>query len=251
MVKKVSYENPLIPHARMRALYRGLVEMRVLGERLPLAERIPRGLEACWVGTAIDLKDGDLTSDRAGAAWPSFVRGIVARGGTGVVRKNELQLMLEQPKPVFAGNATERLLCATGAAMALKAAGARGAALAYLRTGELSAEGWARLLRVASVGDLPLIVVAAGVAEPMSLPRSIAKGPMIPVDAADVVAIYRVAQESLLRARAEGGIVVIECVKTRPDPIAVMARQLVAKGIATEAWLASVETGVRRGLARL
>ena len=75
-----SYENPLIPHARMRALYRALVEVRVLGEHQPRAQRVPKGLEACWVGTALDLKDGDLTSDRA-AEYTKMLQAAYRRAG--------------------------------------------------------------------------------------------------------------------------------------------------------------------------
>ncbi len=241
-----SFENPLIPHARMRALYRGLIELRVLGERLPRAERVPAGLEACWVATALDLHDGDLTSDLAANALPGFIRRIAARTGTGVVKKAEARALLEAALKPFSGNAVERLLCAIGAAMAVKAAANKGVAVAYLRDRELAAADWKRVLRVASDGDLPLVIVAAGAAEVPLASRAV---PVIPVDAADAVAIYRVAQESLLRARAEGGVAVIECVRTGADPVALLARQLTARGIATPAWIAGVETRTRAVLA--
>ena len=239
-----SFENPLIPHVRMRALYRGLVELRLFNERLPRTERIPAGLEACWAATALDLLEGDVTTDRAGNALPGFLRGIAAR--TGAAKKPELQSILTAPVKPFAGTAAERLFCAAGAAMALKAAGNKNTALAYVRDRELAPADWKRVLRVAQNGDLPLVIVTAGAG---GVPLSSRAVPVIPVDAADAVAIYRVAQESLLRARAEGGVVVIECVRTRLDPVTLMANQLTAKGIATTVWMAGVESRMRAVLA--
>ncbi len=237
-----SYENPLIPHARMRALYRALVETRVLSERLPRVQRIPKGLEACWAGTALGLEEGDLTSDRAATSLPGYVRAIATRAGNAAPRRPQVEALLSAVPQAFTGSAQERLFCAIGAAMALKAAGTRGAAVAYVRAGELQASDWVRVLRVASVGDLPLILVALAAED---VPLSSRSVPVIPVDAADAVAIYRVAQESLLRARAEGGVAVIECVATGLDPVVLLAEQLKAKGISTPAWISGVETTVR------
>lgn len=230
----------------MRELYRALVETRALGERLPRTGQVPRGLEACWAATALDLHEGDLTSDRAAGSLPGYLRAIVARKASGLPGRMAVQALLSAPGESFAGTAVDRLLCATGAAMALKAEGERSVSLAYVRPGELSAADWKRVLRVAAVGELPLVIVAAGCGD---LPPSTSKVPVIPVDAADAVAIYRVAQESLLRARAEGGVVVIECVRTRLDPVVVLGGQLSAKGIATTAWMAGAESRMRTLLA--
>ncbi len=237
-----SYENPLIPHARMRALYRALVELRLLRDHLPKGERVPKGLEACWAATALDLREGDLTSDAGADALPGYLRDIATRTGSGAPRAGALESLTAATSKPFAGSATDRLLCAIGAAMALKSADNKAVAVAYARQGELDAADWKRILRVAAVGDLPLVVVAAAADE---LPVSSRMVPVIPVDAADAVAIYRVTQESLVRARAEGGVVVIECVKTGLDPVKVLAGQLHAKGIATPAWTAAVETRMR------
>lgn len=243
-----THENPLIPHARMRALYRGLVELRTLGERLPRTDRVPKGLEACWAGTAIDLHETDLTSDRAAQATPAFLRGIAVRTGTGAPKRAELQALLADRTKPFAGTPSDRLFCSIGVATALKASASEAIALAYVRDRELTAADWKRVLRVAAEGDLPLVIVTTGATE---TPASSRTTPVIPVDASDAVAIYRVAQETLLRARAEGGTAVIECVRTGADPVAVLAGQLLTKRIASSAWLAGVEARTRAALASL
>ena len=236
-MKATTYENPLIPHARMRALYRAVVEARSLSKHLPAGQRVPRGLEACWAATALDLRDGDLTSDRGADALPGYLRAIATRSGSGAPRKAAIDKLLGAKAAAFKGTSAERLFCAVGAAMALKAAQNGAVAMAYVRPGELAGTEWKRLLHVAATGDLPLVIVAAGAAD---VPLSSRSAPVIPVDAADAVAIYRVAQECLVRARAEGGVAVIECVPTGLDPAELLAAQLRSKGIATPAWSAAV-----------
>ena len=78
--------------------------------------------------------------------------------------------------------------------------------------------------------------------------------PVITVDANDVVAIYRVAQESIARAR-DGGPTLIACVPYAAEgmsasPIANMERYLAGKklfddGGKTKPWLSSTRTWVR------
>ena len=74
--------------------------------------------------------------------------------------------------------------------------------------------------------------------------------PGIAVDADDAIAIYRVAQESIGRARAGGGAALIECLpfilegastaakRTAPaDAIATLERYLLQRGVATRSWI--------------
>jgi TPP-dependent pyruvate/acetoin dehydrogenase alpha subunit len=70
--------------------------------------------------------------------------------------------------------------------------------------------------------------------------------PHLPVDAGDALAIYRVMQESVGRARGDSRGVVIECIACGVDPVAMMGGQLVKKGICTERWVAAVEADFRR-----
>jgi TPP-dependent pyruvate/acetoin dehydrogenase alpha subunit len=82
--------------------------------------------------------------------------------------------------------------------------------------------------------------------------------PGIPVDAADAVALYRVAQESLGRTRAGDGPVLIECLEYRTegkgkrapvDPLVSMKEFLSTRQVGTEAWLKAAGDRVRRDLA--
>ena len=69
------YENPLVPHGKLRQMYVAMAEARVLEEHVAGLQRpvkgakgrrrldSVRGQEACRVSTAIDLGPGDLVSD--------------------------------------------------------------------------------------------------------------------------------------------------------------------------------------------
>ena len=261
-----AFESPLISHARMRAMYRALVETRLLGggkqgpgTAAAFRYALSRGLEACWVGTAIGLNEGDLTIDRRGTALAKYIRGVGARKGTGAVRRAELRLLYESPKDGFAGDAADRVVCAIGAAMAMRAEAAKKVVVAYVEQGEMKLEQWRRVLRAAGAAELPLLIVAIadGRGRRVDLGEvarrhkgGSAPGwiPVILVDGADAVALYRVAQESLGRLRSGGGAVLIECVASGVDPIELLATQMVAKKICTERWAASVQETFRTRL---
>jgi hypothetical protein len=238
-----SFESPLISHIRMRAMYRGLLEVRHLGTRMSKSARLPRGLEACWIGTAIDLKPGDLTSNSHGAAIIEYIRSVGERPTAGPGTPTQIRKLIgAEPKP-FAGAPADRLLCAIGAAMAVKSAREKSVVLAYFAADELTPADWRRTLKIAAAEELPLVIVSVG--NSVATPAGV-HFPVIPVDAADAVAIYRVAQECILRAREAGGSAVIACVPSGTDPIKTLASQLIAKGICTPRWITGAEEQVRR-----
>lgn len=238
-----AFESPLISHMRMRALYRALLEMRLLAPSLGRSARLPRGLEACWVATAIDLQFGDLTSDTRGTALSDYVRGVGQRANAGPARSAEVRKVLEATRKSFAGSPADRLLFASGSAMAIKVSGKLSVVMAYVTRSEMSPYDWRRVLRIAGDADLPLIIVS--VDNVVNLPTGI-RLPVIPVDGGDAVAIYRVAQECILRARSEGRAAVIQCMQTAADPITTLGEQLLAKRVCTDRWLAGISEPFRR-----
>lgn len=247
-----AFESPLMSHARMRALYRGLVEVRALLGKKHEA----RGLEAAWVATAMDLQPGDLICDagsRAEAALLGHIRSIGGRTGTGAARPDNIkrlkkQLAAGEPES-FPGKEAERLLYSSGAAMALKAAGQERIVMAYTGFSAVATKDWLRVLGVMGQHGLPIVLMAmpgAAIGDLGVLARQVATKPdqavpIIPVDGGDVVALYRVAQETIGRARAGGGSAIIEAVDLRTDPVKLLGSQLVKKGICTKHWVLSVE----------
>jgi hypothetical protein len=264
MMGSKAFESPLISHARMRAMFRALVETRLLSARAAKTRNavhlIPSGLEACWVGPLIDLKPGDLTSLPRATWLADHIRSVGERETANAASLSDVRQALKS----FAAEKSartnlapsDRLLCSAGMAMALKAASAKGVVVACAGAADLTPSEWKHFLTVAAEGALPLIAVVTPDAKPVDISAVVKRMgvntiPVIPVDAADAVALYRVAQETLVRARADGGIAVIECIDCGSDPIAILGRQLVQKKICTDRWVANVEPAFRATLARL
>lgn len=239
------YENPLILHIRMRGLYRAVLEARLLPRR---GEGWPRGLEACWAATALDLREGDLTSDSHAPWLTSYVRALGSRKNARAATLSDVRTAKSNrgSMTAFQATASERLFIAVGQAMALRAAG-QGVVLTYVATDALKKSAWHSLLAATTGHSLPLVIVAVPGDKDVQLPNL--QIPIIPVDAGDPVALYRVAQESILRARTHGALAIIQCVRCGVDPVQLLATQLLHKGICTERWLTTAETGFRTLLA--
>lgn len=257
-----AFESPLISHVRMRAMYRALVELRALAHQLK--DRSFRSLEAGYVGTAIDLHDGDLISD-AGSPHESLllehIRDVGRREAAAAIKptslKRTLRRLREPRLNPFPGSPYERVLCALGSAMAQKVAAAQGIALAYIRLNELSAAEWKRILTLMAQPALPLVIMVLPAETRLDLEALAVKAagspdaavPVVPVDAGDPVALYRVTQETLVRARAAGGAAIILGVSCGTDPVKLLETQLLRKQICTERWIAAVEPHLSRLLA--
>ena len=173
----------------------------------------------------------------------AHIRAVGQRPTAGAVVAADLRRFAAGRKTeaaAFPGSASERILCSVGAAMALQAAKAQGVAVAYVARNELKTPEWKRLFDLMVQKSLPLIVVALPGSPSDKDLGALAKGsalPVIPVDAGDAVALYRVAQETIVRARAEGGAAVIEAVACGTDALSLLGAQLVAKGICTQRWV--------------
>jgi TPP-dependent pyruvate/acetoin dehydrogenase alpha subunit len=267
-------ENPLIPNKKLRQMFVAMTEMKMLDEHIAELQRKHKarrrldstaGQEACRVSTAIDLEPGDLVSDAhagvamellAGARVDSLLRHVVelasgtkkkgaAFDGDGVAR--QLPWMED---------VDDQLRMAIGVALAFKTMKKANIVVAYVRHGEASNGLWREVLPLASRLELPIIFVvlpegsgkkkSRSGASPLIVKARSCGVPGIPVDAADAVALYRVAQESLGRTRSGDGPVLVECVTYRlkkerktslVDPVAQMKSFLMGRKICTEAWL--------------
>jgi hypothetical protein len=212
-------ENPLLPHRKLRELRALMLRCREL-ERKQKFRSFAR--EALLAATSIHLLPGDLLS-----ASPSDQ----------VADK----LAPEARKPGASGNLTAvsslsaRLPLCAAAARGLQAAGSQaagtdGIVLAFTRAGAAES-GWQASLEWAQQSSLPLLLVCADATggirsrsgkrkEPRLDFASISRLakrlnlPVMPIDGEDAVAVYRVMQESVLRARLGGGPAVLWAVMT-------------------------------------
>ena len=283
------HQNPLIPHARLQQLYTAMLECRMLAERLRVHPSLRSaaslvGQEAVCVGTALGLLPQDMLSPAPGDRLTPFLKGRSlselfrdsnAKGKPSVAATKghppPLNILPSAPDLVTQTN------IANGVALASKLTRHSGIVLAFLGEHSVLDSALKQSLHYAAENVLPILYVqqCGALAEPApvytkakatksassknaagSLPAVAAHAvpfPSIAVDGNDVVAVYRVAQECIARARNGGGPALIEChilphavqpgqkasnhrIHTTIDPVAAMEQYLTTKGLFTPAW---------------
>jgi len=274
--KAKPFENPLVPNRKLKQLYAAMVEARVLDEfAARTAGKVKRGMlkstrgqEACRVSTAMELAGGDLVCDSqdgvvmhriAGASVGSVLARLDALRSGGKKRAAKARNNATQVLP-WVADAGDRLRMALGAALSVKMLGHANLVVVYVDGRELPDAVWRRVLGLAAELELPVIFVvlpdAAGVRSGRSMSaKAISCGvPGFPVDAGDAVALYRVAQESIGRARGNGGPALIECLTHlsqsagEDDPVVQMRGFMLGRRVAGKTWLDGVERVFRRKL---
>jgi len=298
-------ENPLIPNARLRQLYRGILRAHLLGRALsPTPRALTAGREAALVSTSIDLTARDLVSDSFTTPVLEFLRSTPLNRALHPKSKSNSGRILADcgsaSRLLAPADPTARIQSALGAAAALKSAAALAKSAAeaaseeeptdpaardssvvlfYALPNEIPAAAWKSALAFAAEHDLPIVFVVLPAAHTQKrsarAANKVALGvlahharvPAIPVDAADPVALYRVAQESIGHARIGGGPALIECFAfalesssahptTRkpfsPDgAIATLAQYMLSRHIVTERWMEQEAKSFTTHLARL
>jgi hypothetical protein len=224
-------ENPLLPHRKLRELYTLMQHCHDLDKKHRSTPRrtahTPR--EAVLAATSIHLLPGDLLCSEPGD--------LTTQDLAPASKSKHLLTGL------FAGpSMLPRLPLCAAAARGLQATSAEALLIAYTRVG-IPSPGWTTALEWAQRAQLPLLFTVidptaprnalpktAGSKEPsLSLPSITAfarklRLPVMPVDGEDAVAVYRVMQESALRARLGGGPAVIWALMSQPDPSAALPR---------------------------
>ena len=283
---QVAWENPLIPNARLRQMYRAMVRLRTLARALPPQRREGLGLEACLASTSIDLGPGDLVSDVLAGGVVEFLRGAalgeVLRPGKITTKRGphaDCGAAAQMPAGLGVG---ERIWMALGAAAALKAEAAkerledkaagrparqRGVVVIYVKPGEVTPELWRKALPFAMKQELPILFVVLPPARGAARLGRVCETanryrlPGIPVDADDAVALYRVAQESIGRARIGGGAALMECVpfvlegaagnrRVAPDGIAGLEKYMLQRQVVTPVWMKQEAKSFAKRVAR-
>ena len=267
-------ENPLVPNAKLRALYATMLEARRLEEAVAARTRGTRkkpasirGQEAVRASSLLQLGEDDLVSDTSPTPGMALIMGAdpietLKTFSASKAQPPKLSRLLPAVEEI-----EQRMELALGSALALKAQQRQGVVAVFIPHGSLSHAAYRRLLKPAAKLELPAIFIV--------LPRSTGKGdseaviarvsgrsgvPGIPVDAADSVALYRVVQESLGRTRGGDGPVLIECIRwkeTGPkvsaspsDPIDHLQIFMTGRKIATPGWFKKAESKAARRLQR-
>jgi TPP-dependent pyruvate/acetoin dehydrogenase alpha subunit len=241
---------PLISNEQLRKLYVTLLRTRLLRERNRLktsASLVAR--EAIVTGTVTHLSDGDAVMPVAGDRLAALARGHGLRN-----------TLAAKPLPGIltpAPTAETRFAVAAGYAMAHQ--GTCAIMLAFSGPGITSLEALRPALAYAAQQKLGIVFIIETAAE-ADVSSARQTDPLglygIPVDGNDVIAIYRVAQEAIHRARRGVGPTLIDC-KPWPlsakqdspsDPVRRLEQTLERRGVATGTLKERTITTFRREL---
>ncbi len=234
-------ENPLLPNAQLGALHALLEQVLTHEKQLPrkksssgaakTGSAVPVSRrEALLAGTLLQLCAGDILVAEPADLLPAAL--LLSRAEEG----GASNLSLSPGSP--------QLALATGLAEALQRGGTDRLVFVLLRTGMAEAE-WASTLARAEEAKLPLIVACADPSGADTFRRtsqtapdtrlsvswssvqkvaSKSKLPVLSVDGEDAVAVYRVMQESVLRARSGGGPALIWAMLPTPAEARIQPR---------------------------
>jgi pyruvate dehydrogenase E1 component alpha subunit len=245
----------------LRKLYAALLRCRLVQECARLSHatgyELALGHEAVTAGTTADLGAEDTIT-----ASPRNLAALVARG-------LPLEKLLRESAD-FLGPITRSSLpedpfnLGTGIALAHKLQKKQNVVVAFCEQEIVSLDPWHEALKFAGVHKLPIVyVVKSGAADeqPADLPAYLEQFsfmardygfPGIVVDGRDVVAVWRVAQESIHRARNGAGPTLIDCrTESARDPLEHMEHYMRKRNVWDEEWKEKIAAGISGELGTL
>jgi acetoin:2,6-dichlorophenolindophenol oxidoreductase subunit alpha len=249
----VSTGGSLISDEKLKQLYTTMLQCRLLTERARRAHNrngsanlyaASVGREAIATGCAIDLRPEDTIASH---------ESIASRVIGGLVKGAPLNATVAELYANHLPSCEAQLSTATGLALANKREKNTAVVVAFTGNAATALRGWHETLTLSAGHSLPMIFVvennsrvnSAGVRSEWEDFTRKAKRyglPGITVDGNDVVAVYRVAHESLERVRQGDGPVLIEARTYRqtgrgePDPLTHMEEYLAAKKLFHSRW---------------
>jgi TPP-dependent pyruvate/acetoin dehydrogenase alpha subunit len=256
----------LIEDAKLKQLYATMLQCRLLIQHAGSLRNQPQGKalysvsmgqEAIATGCAIDLRPQDTIALAAHDSIPALVKGVAL--STIVARLYKRRSSATHNVISLPSNSGEQFQAATRVALANKQKNNTNVVVAFTAAAATARSGWHDALKLSAKRSLPIIFVVennpwttvAGYQERNgrehpALKTQIKGLTAIAVDGNDVVAVYRVAYESLERVRQGGGPVLIEGKTYRQDgqalshierdPLTHMERYLKAKKLFTARW---------------
>jgi TPP-dependent pyruvate/acetoin dehydrogenase alpha subunit len=248
---KGSWENPLIPNAKYQQLYASMLRAQRLEAKLvPAARRMP---EAVAAGLVVDLRADDALVSPAPS--PRFLKGVPLkqllmkkRPDTGFPAQNILPPITDSVAEINA---------AVGIAFTFQRVSCNDRNSNVVLAFTTDAAACLHAARLAEEHRLPILFVymQTGRKAVLSMRTRRYGIPGMPVDRDDAVAVYRVAQEAIARARSGGGPTLVECMRytvpqSSQSAIATMERTLKRKGLFTAQWKRALSTTFRRELAQ-
>ena len=299
-----NHTNPLISNDKLKQLYSTMLKCRLLEERALTITKQARfkgnyhatvGQEAAAVGAAIDLRPEDTVAPSHRDFILNFIKGVPLaaifrqlygpstspdKGRSAPARRRHAPRNILTPASTIAA----QLNFGTGIAAANQMKKNDNVVVAFSDEGPTSLGFWDEALNFAGVRNLPIVYVCRnnlwGESVSVKLQteaddigrKAMEYGfPTITVDGNDAVAMYRVAQEAIERARSGGGPTLIEAQTSRghghaeidpakyraeeeveewksKDPIAAMERYLTGKGLFSGAWKKKISDAFQKEL---
>ncbi|HUN84104.1 MAG TPA: thiamine pyrophosphate-dependent enzyme [Terracidiphilus sp.] len=236
----------LISRAKLIQLYSAMIKSRMIAERAAALKQQGKltgdlqnglGREGTVAGVTVDLHREDTLSPSRCDFVSSVIKGMTLEqmfsrlGGSADYQAHGTGALIFDDQSNVIAPASEldsRLEVVRGAALVHKMAKNGRVVVVTCANGSAAKECWRDAVQFAEVHELPMLFVWHNDAEyPHDPPntverrarRSAAKPrctPAITVDASDAVAVYRVASESIQRARLGRGPTLIECRKLAP-----------------------------------
>jgi TPP-dependent pyruvate/acetoin dehydrogenase alpha subunit len=245
----------LISDAKLKQLYATMLQCRLLAQHARRVRNSGRtlysaslGEEAIAAGCVIDLEPEDTVVLAPGGSVAALVKGAELRELIGQLyapRSGEPRLTHNILNPC--SDEDQRLELASKLAQANQQKQKSSVVVAFATAPAAASARWQKSLKFAARRSLPLIVVVenkAGLNVSLKVPRDGLT--RIAVDGNDVVAVYRVAYESLERVRQGGGPVLIEgrawqqagkrLRRAESDALIHMEQYLEARGLFSKRW---------------
>lgn len=278
--ESVAASSPsLIPDQKLIAIYTLMLRCRLLQQRAAALFQQGRlntdlhasiGREACAVAVGVDLEPEDTLSITSGDWLAALVKGLPAETLFRVLapRANAHSTSVaeeaEKRNILVHDSSTDQPSIVRDRAEALHAAKRPLIVAAFLPPITESADNppnhWLKVISAAAQKKLPIVFVRTvtddrpektpSTRNRSKTPQALLHGvPSISVDAADPVALYRVAFEAITRARQGRGATLLECLAIPvtppanpatdqpvqpPDPVSIMEAYLKRKGIQPE-----------------
>lgn len=234
--------QPVLNDEKLRELYATMVKCRMLAERVqsvqPSAHKSERdfaGLEAMLVGAGAHLLSQDCIALEHSSFVSSLIKGTPLQSILAQTQTNENGNPGLRPSSAqTSGNSiTLSMTAVLTLTESMRGSGAITLMCCTRDPGTLIFESDAMAL--AATQKLPMVcLVESSFDSRLELPRQPsgpyvgadpAFYPNIPVDGSDVVAVYRVTQEAVRRAREGHGPAVIECITSRADATGHLSRK--------------------------
>jgi len=214
---------PPMPSPVLKRLYRSALRATLESKN---GQRHP-GLAAIEAAATMQLRARDVLVCATKSSTGSFDPCLGSNGG-------KAQLF-----PAASGTISDASAPAIYLARAVKLSQPRGAVLAMITEriqSTIERNLAIHLLEEAAKEKLPVVLVTTAAVGFSASQRKPGGVPRVSVDASDPIAVYRVCQESLRRAREGTGPTLVECVSARRDGLIFLENTLQQYGIWSEEW---------------